>query len=156
MKWLLKLLPIQFKIWLYKLLYCDIAAKGEEEDCELAHINKFEAQLLKRVGGLGRKNPITGLRGYLGGGGGGGPAPAPAPSAPEKQTTISREAPEIEARKLALYDEAIELAREPIAVPRYEVPGPSPLQQQAFANIGRTGVGQDALSTGILSTIGAQ
>ena len=53
MKWLLKLLPIQFKIWLYKLLYKDIAEKGEAEDTELAHINKFEAQLLKRVGGLG-------------------------------------------------------------------------------------------------------
>ena len=53
MKWLLKLLPIQFKIWLYKLLYNDIAEKGEAEDTELAHINAFEAQLLKRVGGLG-------------------------------------------------------------------------------------------------------
>ena len=109
MKWLLKLLPIQFKIWLYKLLYNDIAEKGEAEDTELAHINAFEAQLLKRVGGLGKKNPITGLRGFLGGGGGGGPAPAPAPSQPEKTTQITREAPEIEARKLALFDEAIEL-----------------------------------------------
>ena len=72
MKWLLKLLPIQFKIWLYKLLYKDIADKGEAEDTELAHINKFEAQLLKRVGGLGKKNPVTGLRGFLGGGGSGG------------------------------------------------------------------------------------
>ena len=45
MKWLLKLLPIQFKIWLYKLLYNDIAEKGEAEDTELAHINEFEAQL---------------------------------------------------------------------------------------------------------------
>ena len=90
MKWLLKLLPIQFKIWLYKLLYNDIAEKGEAEDTELAHINAFEAQLLKRVGGLGKKNPITGLRGFLGGGGGGGPAPAPAPSQPEKNYTDNK------------------------------------------------------------------
>ena len=156
MKWLLKLIPIQFKVWLYKLLYKDISNKGQEDDTELAHINKFEEALLKSIGGKGVKNPVTGLPAYMGGGGSGGGSPAPAPSAPEKQTTISREAPEIESRKLALYDEAIELAREPIAVPRYEVPGPSPLQQQAFSSIGQTGVGQDALSTGILSTIGAQ
>ena len=79
MKWLLKLIPIKIKIWLYNLLYADIACKGEAEDTELAHITEFEAQLLKRVGGMGKKNPITGLRGFLGGGGGGGPAPAPAP-----------------------------------------------------------------------------
>ena len=45
--------------------------------------------------------------------GGGSPAPAPAPSASGTQTAIQREAPEIEARKLSLYDEAIELARQP-------------------------------------------
>ena len=157
MKWLLKLLPIQFKIWLYKLLYSDIASKGEKEDTELAHINKYEVALLKSVGGAGKKNPVTNLPGFFGGGGGGGPAPAPAPSAPEKQTTISREAPEIESRKLALFDEAVELSRQPIAVPRYEVAGPSPLQQQAFQSIeDNRGAGRDSLSTGILSTIGAQ
>ena len=65
MKWLLKLLPIQFKIWLYKLLYKDIADKGEAEDTELAHINKFEAQLLKRVGGLGKKKPGNRTKRFL-------------------------------------------------------------------------------------------
>ena len=47
-KWLLGLLPIQFKICCTNFAR-DIAAKGEEEDCELAHINKFEAQLLKEL-----------------------------------------------------------------------------------------------------------
>jgi hypothetical protein len=156
MKWLLKLIPIKLKIWFYNLLYSDIAEKGEYDDTELAHINTYEAQLLKSVGGAGKVNPTTGLKGYMGGGGssGGGAAPA---SAPEKQTTISREAPEIEARKLALYDEAVELSKQPIAVPSYEVAGPSPLQQQAFTNVGQqTGVGADLVNTGILSTLGAQ
>ena len=114
-------------------MYKDIADKGEAEDTELAHINKFEAQLLKRVGGLGKKNPVTGLRGFLGGGGSGGGSPAPAPSQPEKTTQITREAPEIEARKLALFDEAIELGTMPIPVPAIQVAPPSPLQQQQFA-----------------------
>ena len=149
MKWLLKLFPVKFKIWLYKLLYKDIASCGEEEDTELAHINKFEAQLLQRVGGLGKKNPTTGLRGFLGGGGGGAPAPAPAPSAPEKTTQITREAPEIEARKLALYDEAIELSKQPIAVPQYQTAGPSPLEQQGFNIAGTAGVGLPTLDRGI-------
>jgi hypothetical protein len=157
MKWLLKLLPIQFKIWLYKLLYNDIAEKGEAEDTELAHINAFEAQLLKRVGGLGKKNPITGLRGFLGGGGGGGPAPAPAPSQPEKTTQITREAPEIEARKLALFDEAIELGTMPIPVPAIQVAPPSPLQQQQFAQAsGLASLGQPAFQQGIGSVQQAQ
>ena len=157
MKWLLKLLPIQFKIWLYKLLYKDIAEKGEAEDTELAHINKFEAQLLKRVGGLGKKNPVTGLRGFLGGGGSGGGSPAPAPSQPEKTTQITREAPEIEARKLALFDEAIELGTMPIPVPAIQVAPPSPLQQQQFAQAaGLASLGQPAFQQGIGSVQQAQ
>ena len=157
MKWLLKLIPIKIKIWLYNLLYADIACKGEAEDTELAHINEFEAQLLKRVGGMGKKNPITGLRGFLGGGGGGGPAPAPAPSQPERTTQIQREAPEIEARKLALFDEAIDLSAQPIPVPTIQAAGPSPLQQQQFAQAsGLASLGQPAFQQGIGSVQQAQ
>ena len=155
MKWLLKLLPIKLKIWLYNLLYSDIAEKGECEDKELAHVNEFEIQLLKRIGGSGKINSTTGLKGYFGGGGGGGPAPAPAPAAPAEQTTISREAPEIESRKLALYDEAVDLARQPIAIPEYQVAGPAPLETTGFTLAGQTGRGQAALQTGIGSTLQA-
>ena len=81
-------------------------------------------------------------------GGGSSPAPAPA-AAPAVQTSITREAPEIESRKLALYDEAIELAKQPIEVPEYKVAGPSPLEQQAFTMAGQTGVGQDTTTAGI-------
>ena len=131
MKWLLKLLPIKVKIALYDALYKDIGDQGEEEDRELAHVNAYEISLLKSVGGTGKINKKTGLKGYFGGGGGGGPAPAPASSTTTgTQTTISREAPDIESRKLSLYDEALALSRTPVEVPAYQVAGPSPLQQQ--------------------------
>ena len=121
MKWMLKLLPNKFKVWLYKKLYCDIAQQGEYEDTELAHVNPYEVKILKQIGGSGKVNSKTGLQGYFGGGG----SPAPAPSGGSgTQETISREAPEIEARKLALYDQAIELARQPMTIPEYQVAGP--------------------------------
>ena len=131
MKFLLKLLPNKIKIWLLNVLYNDIAGKGTCGDTELAHINKDEALLLKLAGGSGTINEHTGLRQYGKGGGGSAPPPA-APSTPSKTTTIQREAPEIEARKLALYDEAIDLASVPIPVPEFQVAGASPLQQEQF------------------------
>ena len=149
MKFLFKLLPTQFKIWLYTLLYYDIAGKGEYEDTELAHINAFEKNLLKKVGGAGKRNPRTGLPGFFGGGGS-APAPAPAPNTPETTTQIAREAPEIEARKLSLFDESVDLAAQPIAIPEIQVAGPSPLQQQQFTQAGGlANLGQPAFTQAI-------
>ena len=65
-----KVLPIKFKVWLLDRLTCDIAAQGEDGDTELAHINSYEAKLLRSVGGSGTINKTTGLRQYGGGGGG--------------------------------------------------------------------------------------
>ena len=153
MKWMLKLLPNKFKVWLYKKLYCDIAQQGEYEDTELAHVNSYEVKILKQIGGSGEINSKTGLQGYFGGG---GSAPAPAPSGGSgRQETISREAPEIEARKLALYDQAIELARQPMTIPEYQVAGPSPLERQAFTQSGQTGIGAVPVQAGIGSTVAA-
>tara|TARA_Y100000114_G_scaffold66323_1_gene60806 strand:+ start:1001 stop:1903 length:903 start_codon:yes stop_codon:yes gene_type:complete len=90
---------------------------------------------------------------FLFGGGRSSPAPAPAQAATGTQTNITREAPEIEGRKLALYDEAIELARQPIEVPEYQVAGPSPLEQQAFQLAGQTGTGQLTSTAGIASIL---
>lgn len=69
-----KVLPIKFKVWLLDRLACDIANQGEDGDTELAHINSYEAKLLRSVGGSGTINKTTGLRQYGGGGskGGGG------------------------------------------------------------------------------------
>jgi hypothetical protein len=158
MKFLLKILPFKFKIWILDVLYQDIAGKGTCGDTELAHINKDEAKLLKLAGGSGTVNECTGLKQYGKGGGGSAPAPAPAAPANTTQTTYAREAPDIESRKLALYDEAIELSKVPIGVPSYQVAGASPLEQQGFGIAQTTGVGLPALQEGLgaLQQAGAQ
>jgi len=79
---LLKMIPKRIKVWLLKRLYKDIAAEGRMGDTQLAHINDYEAGLLKSVGGTGTINPATGLVEY--GGGKGGSAPPPA-----KQESVS-------------------------------------------------------------------
>ena len=66
---LLKLIPNKLKVWLVKQLYTDLASKGRMGDTHLAHINDYEANLLKAVGGSGTINPTTGLTEYKGGGG---------------------------------------------------------------------------------------
>ena len=73
--------------------------------------------------------------GSSGGGGGGATSGT--------QTTIAREAPEVEARKLSLYDEALKLAQSPVALPQYQVAPPTALEQTGFGLAG-TGVGTGA------------
>ena len=148
MKWLLKFIPTKLKVKLYRSLHYDIAEKGEYEDCELAHINSYEANLLKSLGGAGKINPKTGLKGYFGGGGSSAPAPAPSPSG-GTNINISREAPEIESRKLALYDKAVEIANVPVDVPAFNISGPSNLEQAGFSQAATTGVGGSTVGAGI-------
>ena len=57
------------KIALFKELYNELAGYGMDGDTELAHVNTFEASLLKSLGGSGTLNDITNLREYKGGGG---------------------------------------------------------------------------------------
>ena len=57
------------KVQLFKELYKDIAGYGNHDDVELAHINSFEAKVLKTLGGAGTINEITELPQYFGGGG---------------------------------------------------------------------------------------
>jgi len=90
---------------------------------------------------------------FIFGGGGGGSGGGGGGATTGTQTNITREAPAIEGRKLALYDEAIELARKPIEVPEYQVAGPSPLEQQAFNLAGQTGTGTANQSLGIASIL---
>ena len=138
----IKKLNIKEKLKLFKELYKDISGKGIGGDTELAHINKFESTLLKSVGGQGSINPTTGLKQYLGGGGGGG-------SGSGTQTSIAREAPGVEARKLALYDEAANLAKSPVNIPGIQVAGISPLEQAGITQAGQTGVGAGTVNLGI-------
>jgi len=137
----IKKLNVQEKIKLFKDLYKDLSGKGIGGDTELAHINKFESTLLKSVGGQGSINPSTGLKQYLGGGGGGGGSGT--------QTNIQREAPEVEARKLALYDQAAGLASQPVNIPGMQVAGISPLEQAGINQAGQTGVGANTVGAGI-------
>lgn len=86
---------------------------------------------------------------FGGGGGGGG-------SSSGTQVQISREAPEVESRKLALYDQAAALAKQPISVPAYQVAGPSGLEQTGFQQAATTGVGAPTVQAGIGQVLGAQ
>ena len=81
----------------------------------------------------------------FGGGGGGGGGGATTGT----QTTIAREAPEVEARKLSLYDEALRLAQDPVQLPGYQVAPPSALEKTGFGLAGTTGVGAGGVTTGI-------
>jgi hypothetical protein len=138
----IKKLNIKEKIKLFKDLYKDIAGKGIGGDTELAHINKFESTLLKSVGGQGSINPTTGLKQYFGGG-----ASMAQPAG--TSTQINREAPEVEARKLALYDQAANLATQPVNIPGIQVAGLSPLEQAGITQAGQTGVGAGTVTSGI-------
>ena len=84
-----------------------------------------------------------------GGGGGGGPTSG-------TQVSIAREAPEVEARKLSLYDQALKLAQSPVPLPAYQVAGPPPNMQAGFNLAGQTGTGAGAMTSGIGAIGGAQ
>jgi len=83
---------------------------------------------------------------FGGGGGGGG-------SSNGTQVSIAREAPEVESRKLALYDQAAKLASTPVGIPGFQVAGPSGLQQTGFQQAGTTGVGAPTTAAGIGSVL---
>jgi hypothetical protein len=86
--------------------------------------------------------------------GGGGSAPAPTQSG--SSVVTQREAPEVEARKLALYDEAARLAAQPVSLPGIQAAPATAAEQAAFQTAGQTGTGQAALTSGIAAIQGAQ
>jgi hypothetical protein len=86
----------------------------------------------------------------FGGGGGGGTTSS------GTQTSIAREAPGVEARKLALYDEAANLAKSPVSLPGIQVAPLSPLEQAGITQAGQTGVGAGSVTGGIGAFTGAQ
>ena len=86
----------------------------------------------------------------FGGGGGGGGG-----STSGTQVSIAREAPEVESRKLALYDQAAKLASTPVGLPAFQVAGPTALEQTGFQQAGTTGVGAGTTMAGIGSVLGS-
>jgi hypothetical protein len=149
----LKNITLKEKIDLFKSLYKEISGKGIKGDSELAHINEFEARLLKMYGGAGTINEETGLRQYFGGGGSSGGG-----AAPDTTTQFVREAPGIEERKIELMDIARSAAEKPLYanVPDVRVAGLSGLEQQGLGQAGMTGVGQPTTQAGIGSVLQAQ
>ena len=87
---------------------------------------------------------------FIFGGGGGG-----SNTTSGTQVSIAREAPEVESRKLALYDQAAKLAEKPVGIPAFQVAGPSPLEQTGFTQAGTTGVGASTTTAGIGSVLGS-
>lgn len=85
---------------------------------------------------------------FGGGGGGGGGG-----STSGTQVSIAREAPEVESRKLALYDQAAELAKTPVGIPAFQVAGPTGLEQTGFQQAATTGVGAPTTLSGIGSVL---
>lgn len=83
---------------------------------------------------------------FGGGGGGGG-------STSGTQVSIAREAPEVESRKLALYDQAAQLATTPVGIPAFQTAGPTGLEQAGFTQAGTTGVGAPTTTAGIGSVL---
>ena len=71
------------------------------------------------------------------------------PSTPATQTSIVREAPGIEERKIELLDLARQVAQKPVAIPAERVAGLSALEQQATRLAGQTGVGAATTAQGI-------
>jgi len=149
----LKTLTLKEKVKLFKNLYKEISGKGIEGDTELAHINTFEARLLKMYGGSGTINEETGLRQYFGGGGSSGGG-----AAPDTTTQFVREAPGIEERKIELMDIARSAAQQPLYanVPDVRVAGLGTLEQQGVQQAGVTGVGAPTTQAGIGSVLQAQ
>lgn len=83
--------------------------------------------------------------GGSGGGGGGGSTTT------GTQTNIAREAPEVEARKLSLYDQAAKLATSPVNIPGQQVAPLTPLEQSGLTQSATTGIGGSSVNAGLAS-----
>ena len=90
---------------------------------------------------------------FIFGGGGGGAA---TPTESGSQMVTQREAPEVEARKLSLYDQAAKLAATPVSLPSIQVAPATALEQQAFQQAGQIGVGAPTVAGGISAIQAAQ
>jgi len=131
-----KTLSIKDKISLLNELYEELSGHGVGGDTELAHINPWEADLLRSVGGAGTVNEVTGLRQYLGGG-------SSSPPPPPTQTTtrqVPEYAPEQREYVSDIFGKAQELYEQRTAEGFQPFPGPqlapfAPQEQEAFRGI---------------------
>jgi hypothetical protein len=77
------------------------------------------------------------------------------PATPTTGTSIYREAPGIEERKIELMDIARQVAQDPITLPDYKVAGLGALEQQGLTAAGTTGIGAPTVTAGINQIMGA-
>jgi len=78
-----------------------------------------------------------------------------APSTPSTTTSIVREAPGVEERKIELMDIARQVAQQPVNLPDFQVAGLGALEQQGITAAGTTGVGSGTVGQGISQIQGA-
>jgi hypothetical protein len=81
------------------------------------------------------------VKGIFGGGSSSQPAPSPSGGGQSFQTSVIREAPGIEERKIELMDLARAAADKPVAIPAIGVAPFSQLEQTGFTQAGQTGTG---------------
>jgi hypothetical protein len=90
-------------------------------------------------------------------GGGGGSSQQAAPSSGNSfGTTVIREAPGIEERKIELMDLARGVAQQPVTIPAMQVSPFSALEQQGLTAAGTTGVGAPTVTSGLGQLLAAQ
>lgn len=126
---------VKEKVELFKQLYKDIASCGIHGDTELAHVNPFEAAILKLLGGAGTVNETTGLVQYFGGG---RPPPPPPASQSVSQTSEFPEELKPYIKDVLSKAQAIQEKREAEGFVPYTGPQQAaftPEQEQAFTGI---------------------
>ena len=153
----LKLVPNKLKVWLIKHLYKDLAGQGRMGDTRLAHINDYEADLLKSVGGSGTINPATGLFEYGGGSKSGGNQTSTTTNLPEYAKPFYEELMKQSAKQTYTTDAAGNVTGVQ-DLPQYEgtrVVGFTPEQQAIQQGVlGLTTPGQFGTATQTLGDIG--
>lgn len=89
-------------------------------------------------------------------GGGGGSSQQQPSSGSSFGTTVIREAPGIEERKIELMDLARGVAQKPVTIPAMQVSPFSALEQQGLTAAGTTGVGAQTVTSGLGQLLAAQ
>ena len=142
---------------LFQHLYAELAGQGTDGDTELAHVNRFEAQVLRNIGGSGTVNKVTGFRQY---GKGGSPPAQPATTttknvpeyAPEQREYIR----DIFGKSQELYEQRMEEGYD--GGPDARMAAFDPRETEAFtgmANLARGPGAAPAYETARLAALGA-
>ena len=135
-------LDVKQKVKLFKKLYEELSGYGINGDTELAHVNKYEAAVLKAMGGSGTLNSITGLRQYsFLFGDDDEPAPAPASTTVTQVSDLPEYIKPYVEKLLATTEKVYDQPYVPYTGQR--LAEPSAAQQSALSGIVETFTGPD-------------